>query len=310
MLDVEGGRRVSQATTTRISGAASELVTPFSDQGEVMLDRVADEISFLAGHGVTGVMVNGFASEALMMSEREKESVARAAKGSAPAGLPIIGTVIAGSTKEAIGWVRRYQALDFDLVAVATPTLYPFGSRLMGDYVKAVARASELPVIVYNSPEAGNKLAPETVADIAEACDNVIGYKDSTQNLIELQTLITLIGDDRLAIMSGSDALTVPIMFLGGVGVISLVTAVFPELIVDMCSAATAGNWTEAKRLQLKTLRVRSALKIGPFMAAYKYAARLIGADLGQSRSPLRELTAEEASQVKAALQAEGLVPA
>lgn len=300
---------MSQATVTRFCGPASELITPFGDHGEVALDQVAEEVAFLAAGGVTGVMVNGFASEALAMGEHDREAIARVVREAAPTGLPVMGTVIAASTREAVGWVRRYEALGFDFVAVATPTLYPFGSRLMAEYVKDVASASDLPVFLYNSPESGNRLPPETVADIAESCENVVGYKDSTQNLIELQTLLARVGTDRLAVMSGSDALTVPIMFLGGVGVISLVTTVFPKLVVDMCAAASAGNWSEARRLQLKTVRVRAALKVGPFMAAYRQAAKLIGADLGRSRLPLRALSPEEATQVESALRAEGLLP-
>ncbi|MDR1077925.1 MAG: dihydrodipicolinate synthase family protein [Propionibacteriaceae bacterium] len=289
-------------------GAASELITPFDRLGEVQLDLVAAEVEFMAAAGVVGVMVNGFASEALMIDDQERWAIARAAKAAAPPGCQLMGNVIAGSTKQGLAWVERYEALELDAIAIATPPLYPYGTDALVDYYIALAQASQRPVYVYNSPEWGNKLPPEAVARIVEACPQVVGYKDATHSLIELQTLLHRIGRDRLSVLSGSDALTVPMMLLGAKGVISLVTTVFPELIVDLCQAAAAGQWERAMALQDRTLRVRAALKIGPFMAAYKHVARLLGHDLGRPRHPLTELTAQQASAVERRLAQEGVL--
>lgn len=288
-------------------GAASELVTPFAEDGEVVLDLVAAEVDFMASRGVIGVMLNGFASEALMIDDAERFQIAKAARDAAP-GFPLMGTVIAGSTRQGLKWVDQYESLELDAIAIATPPLYPYGVDALVDYYISIARASSLPAYVYNSPEWGNKLPPEAVARIVDASPNVVGYKDATHSLIELQTLFQLIGRDRLSVLSGSDALTAPMMMVGGKGVISLVTTVFPDLIVELTKAAAAGRWDAAMELQAKTMRVRSALKIGPFMAAYKHVARLIGHPLGASRPPLRSLTGQQAEIVENLLREEGIL--
>lgn len=289
-------------------GAASELVTPFASDGTVQLDQVGEEIRFMADEGVRGVMLNGFASEALMINDGERLAIANAAKEAAPAGFPIMGNIIAGSVKEGLAWIDRYEKAEMDAIAIATPPLYPYGTDALVDYYITVAHATDRPVYVYNSPEWGNKLPPEAVARIVDASPGVVGYKDATHSLIELQTLFGLIGKDRLSVLSGSDALTVPMMLVGGAGVISLVTVVYPRLIVEMCQAAETQDWQQAMNLQEKVMRVRGALKIGPFMAAYKHVARLIGHPLGSPRSPLTSLSADQAMRVEGLLEAEGML--
>ncbi len=289
-------------------GAASELVTPFDPEGEVILDLVAEEVKFMANAGVTGVMVNGFASEVLLMNDEDRLAIARTAKESAPAGFPIMGTVLAGSVLEGVRWVRRYEKAGLDCIAIGTPPLYPYGVDALVDYYIRIADSTELPVYVYNSPEWANKLPPEAVARIIDSSSNVVGLKDATHSLIELQTLYEIIGKDRVSVLSGSDALTAPMMLVGAQGVISLVTVVFPELVVSLCDAAARGDWTEAMTLQSKIMRVRAALKIGPFMAAYKHVGKLIGHSLGTSRAPLRALTLQESQKVESMLAAEGMI--
>ncbi|WP_028708755.1 dihydrodipicolinate synthase family protein [Propionicicella superfundia] len=303
---MSGDRQAKDAPAWR--GAASELVTPFAEDGRIVLDLVADEVTFMASRGVTGVMLNGFASEALMIDDDERYAVAKTARQAAP-DFPLMGTVIAGSTLQGRRWVERYEELGLDAIAIATPPLYPYGVDALVDYYIDIARASSLPAYVYNSPEWGNKLPPEAVARIVDASPNVVGYKDATHSLIELQTLFGLIGVDRLSVLAGSDALTIPMMLVGGKGVISLVTTVFPDLIVRLTAAGAAGDWEAAMALQAKTLRVRSALKIGPFMAAYKHVARLIGHPLGTPRPPLTGLTEQQAAKVESLLRQEDMLP-
>jgi dihydrodipicolinate synthase/N-acetylneuraminate lyase len=290
------------------TGTASELVTPFAEDGNVVLDDVGTEINFMADRGVVGVMLNGFASEALMIDDLDRIAVAKAAKESAPQGFGLMGNIIAGSVHEGLKWVERYEEVGLDSIAIATPPLYPYGTDALVDYYIRIARASSLPAYVYNSPEWANKIPPEAVARIVEAAPNVVGYKDATHSLIELQSLFQLIGKDRLSVLSGSDALTVPMMLTGGKGVISLVTTVFPELIVEMVSAAEAENWGRAMELQEKVMRVRKALKIGPFMAAYKHVATLLGFSLGVPRPPLQRLPAEQRQLIETSLAEEGML--
>lgn len=287
------------------TGAASELVTPFDESGEVLLDLVADEVTFMQSRGVVGVMLNGFASETLAMNDQERVAIAKVAREAAPR-YPLMGTVIASSTREGQRWVSTYEELGMDAVSISTPPLHPLGVDSIVDYYVSVARSASVPVYLYNSTEYGNKIPPEAIARIVEQCPNVVGYKDATQSLIELQVLFQIIGVDRMSVLSGSDALTVPIMQVGGRGVISLITTVFPDLIVEMCAAATAKEWEKAAHLQGEAIRVRNALKTGPFMAAYKHVSGLLGRPLGSTRHPIQGLSPDHAKAIESQLRAEG----
>ena len=108
--------------------------------------------------------------------------------------------------------------------------------------------------------------------------------------------------------LNGSDATTYPVMLLGGKGIISLISAVFPEPIIKLCALVNEGKIQEAQAQQEYVLRLRQALKAGPFVAGYKYAASLVGLDLGFMRKPLAEATDADKAKIKANLEALGLV--
>jgi 4-hydroxy-tetrahydrodipicolinate synthase len=109
-------------------------------------------------------------------------------------------------------------------------------------------------------------------------------------------------------LLAGSDAQIVTSMMLGGTGVLSLVTSVFPKLIVDTCTAAEAKDWNKAIECQQKVLRVRQALKVGPFMAAYKFVGNCFGTPLGRMKQPLSELSEAEKNKITALLKEQGMI--
>ena len=135
------------------------------------------------------------------------------------------------------------------------------------------------------------------------------GYKDSTQDIIHQQTVLRLIGKDRhFELMAGSDAQILTTCMLGGVGVFSLLTCIFPKLIVDICTTIEEGDWETAKDMQEKILRVRQAMKIGPFMAAYKYVGGLVGAPLGKMKAPLSEVSETDKKKIVEILKEQGML--
>ena len=280
-------------------GSASEVITPFTQDGQIDFELLEKEIEFLIENGVTGVFVNGLASEALMFSTDQRIETARTAVRVSNGRIPVVGNILYNSVDLAAECLRGYEEAGCDAVIMTPPTIYKYTAEGLFEYFKEVAISTKLPVYLYNAPETGNKVSPEIIARLFEEVPNMKGYKDSTQDIIHQQTVLRLIGKERhFELMAGSDAQIVSTYMLGGAGVFSLITCVFPKLIVDTCEAAEKGDWDKAKELQDKILRVRQALKVGPFMAAYKYVGTLINAPLGRMKAPLSEVSESDKKKI------------
>lgn len=284
-------------------GAASDLIAPFNDQGVIDYHILENEVDFMVNNNVSGLFVNGLAGEVLMLSTQERLKILSHAVRAAKGRVPIMSNVVFNNIAEAQSYVKESEKLGVDAIIITPPGIYKYSETALFNHFNQIASVTKLPVYLYNAPETGNKIPPEVIARLFETTENFWGYKDSTQDIIHQQTVLRLIGDTRhFELLAGSDAQIVTTMMLGGVGILSLVTSVFPKLIVDVCAAADAKNWVEAITIQNKILRVRQALKVGPFMAAYKYVGNLIGAPLGQMSNPFTGLTDAEKEKVKTIL--------
>lgn len=280
-------------------GPSSEVITPFTQGGEIDFDLLGQEIEFLIKNGITGVFVNGLASEALMFSTEQRIKTVETAVKVSSGRIPVVGNILYNSVDMAVECVKGYEKVGCDAIIMTPPPIYKYTAEGLFEYFRDIAKSTELPVYLYNAPETGNKVSPEIIARLFEEVPNMRGYKDSTQDIIHQQTVLRLIGKERhFELMAGSDAQIVPTYMLGGVGVFSLITCVFPKLIVDTCAAAEAGDWEKAKELQEKILRVRQAMKVGPFMAAYKYVGTLVDAPLGIMKAPLSEVSESDKSKI------------
>ena len=290
-------------------GPASEVITPFNADGSVNFDLLGEEIEYLIQNGITGVFVNGLASEALMFSTEQRVEAVRVAAKVSNGRIPIVGNLLYNSTDLAIDCLRQYETCGCDAIIITPPMVYKYTEEGLYSYFADIAKATSLPVYLYNAPETGNKLSPELIARLFADVPNLWGYKDSTQDIIHLQTLLRLIEPGRhFELMAGSDAQLVTTSMLGGVGIFSLLTCTFPKLIVDACAAIDAGDWDTARALQSKILRVRQAMKIGPFMAAYKYVGSLVGAPLGKMKAPLSEVNESDKQKILAILNEQGML--
>lgn len=292
-----------------LSGAASEVITPFSEKGEVDYGLLENEVQFMLQKGVTGFFVNGLASEALMITSAERYEIAKVVREVTEAKAPVLGNILENSTLDGIKAAKIYEQLGLDAITITPPSIYKYTNDGLYAHFIQIAETVKIPTYLYNAPETNTKLPPSLIVKLLEGNDSIIGLKDSSQNFIELLTLLDEIKPERhFELLSGSDGLTVPIMMLGGCGVISLVTTVFPELIIKMCDAASVGEWETAIELQKVVLRVRKALKIGPFMAAYKFVGSLIGNPMGTVKKPLTDLNDSEKESILKLLKNESLL--
>jgi 4-hydroxy-tetrahydrodipicolinate synthase len=290
-------------------GAASDLIAPFNEEGYIDHSLLEKEVDFLIENGVTGLFVNGLAGETLMMSFKERLEVLATAVKATRKRAPIMSNVTFNNIHEAKDFIHESEKLGVDAVIITPPVVYKYSDQALFNHFNSLAESTKLPVYIYNAPETGNKISPEIIAQLFQTTPNFWGYKDSTQDAIHQLTVLRLIGEERhFELLAGSDALIVTTMMHGGVGILSLVTSVFPRLIVEVCTAADNGDWAKALEIQNKILRVRQALKVGPFMAAYKYVGNLIGTPLGRMKYPLNELNESEKGKVKDILVEQGMI--
>lgn len=290
-------------------GAASEVITPFTSEGVIDFELLGEEIEYLIKNQISGVFVNGLASEALMLSTDQRVEVVKTAVRVAGGRIPVVGNLLYNSVDLAVDCVRQYEACGCDAIIITPPLIYKYTEDGLYHFFADIARETKLPVYLYNAPETGNKISPEIIGRLFAEVDNMRGYKDSTQDIIHQQTVLRLIGKNRhFELMAGSDAQILTTCMLGGVGVFSLLTCIFPKLIVDICTTIEEGDWETAKDMQEKILRVRQAMKIGPFMAAYKYVGGLVGAPLGKMKAPLSEVSETDKKKIVEILKEQGML--
>lgn len=292
-----------------LHGPASEIITPFTENGEIDYELLEAEYEFLISNGITGLFVNGLASESLMLDVDQRVEAVRRAVKVANGRIPVFGNLIFNSIDFAVSCMKRYEECGVDAIFITPPLVYQYTGEGLYDYFAGIASATNLPVYIYNAPETGNKISPEVVAKLFKNIPNLRGYKDSTQDIIHLQTVIDLIGKDRhFELMAGSDAQILSTSMLGGKGVVSLITCVFPKLILELIAAIDQRDYEKAQELQGKVLRVRKAFKIGPFMGAYKYVSELIGGPLGKMKAPLKEVSEADKEKIKDMLVRENMI--
>ncbi len=300
---------VRRRAVTRFSGAITDILTPFAPNGEVDFGLYSPWLDFQIEGGVTGIFVNGLASEAILLEAEEQVRIADKTVQLLRGRAPVMGNVTAASTATAVRIIKGYEAAGVDAICVTNPPVYPYDPRSLFFHFGTAAKATSLPVYIYNAPQSGYLISPSLVAQIVNEYENVIGYKDSTLDFIHLQSVLSHVKKGkRFEVFAGSDALILSTMQLGGLGIISLLTAVFPRLVADLCSEITAGNFPRALELQLRVNRAREILKSGPFLAGYKFASRLVGYSTGSLRMPLSDLTEDEKKRIEKLLREERFI--
>jgi len=288
------------------SGAASELITPFNQNGDIDYPALGEEIEFILSSGIKGLYINGYQTEYLLLDRGERDEITRYIAGVVNGRVPIAGNILVDSLYEGKALAARYREIGLDAVMLFTPFTFPFSPQSTRILFSGIADETDLPAYICNAPNI-NKLSPKQIVALFDSNPRFIGCKDATRNILELQQLIDLSGDRHMELMAGSDSQIQVTMMLGGLGIFSLLTTLFPSMIAQTVEACEKKDWQKAALLQAKVNRIREAIKIGPFMAAYKYVARKIGHPLGYMRAPFIEISEADAIRIDAILTSEGV---
>lgn len=243
---------------TVFRGMATALATPMTPHG-VDYDAFGRLIDFQIENGINALVAVGTTGESATLSPEERKEVIRFTVKRANGRVPVIAGTGTNNTEHVMEFTKSACGDGADAVLVVTPYYNKATQGGLIAHYSAIADASEKPVIMYNVPSrTGVNLQPATVARLAEH-ENIAALKEASGNMAQVVDIITRCGD-KLDIYSGEDGIVVPIMAMGGMGCISVLSNVVPKLAVEMTDRAFAGDMAGAARIQCRTLPLINAL--------------------------------------------------
>jgi len=289
-------------------GSIVALVTPFKKNGEINEEKLRFLIQWHIKKKTDAVLVCGTTGESATLSHQEHRRVVEIAVDEAKKKIPVIAGAGSNSTKEARGLAQFAQSAGAAAALVITPYYNKPTQQGLYHHFKAVSRAADIPIIIYNVPgRTGCNILPETVAEIYKNCKNIIGIKEASGSMDQVTKLMTLV-DSRFLLFSGCDEIVVPMMSVGCRGVISVVANVMPKETHDMVSAWLDGNAAKAKKLQLDLYPLIKALfsETNPIPA--KTALGLMGLIEPYMRLPLYPMAKDNLARFKKILKTYKLI--
>ena len=286
-----------------LSGAYTALVTPFSADGsEVDFIAFEQHLEAQITGGISGLVPCGTTGEVPTLSEPEQmELIARTKKIARGRALVLAGTG-SNHTKKSIEGAHAAVRAGADAVMIVMPYYSKPTQEGLFQHIRAIAQAVNVPVVLYNIPgRSVVELSVDTSLRVLDACPNVVGFKDATGNVLHCQELLAR-AKRPVSILSGDDALTVPMMSVGATGVISVTSNVYPAQVSAMVSDALAGRFAAAGKRQLALFAVHKAMFSEASPAPVKAALAQKGRMNASVRLPIVEATAECRARLSAVM--------
>lgn len=284
-------------------GAGVALVTPFCQDKSVNYDELERVIEYQLAGGTDAIIVCGTTGEPATMTEEERLSVIDFVVKKVNKRVPVIAGSGGNCTNMAVDFSKKVEALDVDGLLVVTPYYNKATQKGLYEHYKAIAEAVELPIIMYNvQSRTGVNLLPETAARLGKEFSNIVAVKEASGNISQVAELIQK-SKGYLDVYSGNDDQIIPILSLGGIGVISVLSNVAPKDTHDMVMEYLNGNWETAVELQLKYIDLIKALfsEVNPIPV--KKAMEYLGFATKELRLPLTEMEEEHAKKLKAEME-------
>jgi len=285
-----------------ISGTITALITPFRN-GNVDIEGLKHNIFYQLEEGVDALLVLGSTGEMLSQNVEERETVIVSAIEEVQGRVPVLVNTGAASTSEAVLQTKRAKELGASAALISSPYYVRPTEEGLYRHFCTVADEAELPIIIYNIPKrTGVELSIEVLSDLANH-PNIVGIKDSTGDLAFVSSLLFETVDKDWSVIAGDDMLILPIMALGGKGVISVAANVIPSKIRKLTTAVLDGQIAIARQLHTELMPFFKALLVEPNPIPVKSAMQLVGMASGDVRLPLMPLQVEHQDALKQALQ-------
>ncbi len=284
------------------TGSGVALVTPFNADGSINFDKLGELIEFHIENKTDAIIVCGTTGEAATMPDSEHLSVVEYSVKKAAGRIPIIAGTGSNDTAHGINLSKEAERLGADGLLLVTPYYNKATQKGLILHYEAIAKAVSIPIILYSVPSrTGVNITPETLLKLSEI-PNIVAVKEASGNISQVAKIAALCGD-KLAIYSGDDNMTVPVMSLGGKGVISVIANILPKETHDLTEKYANGDTKGALDLQLGMLSVMESMFYEVNPIPVKTAMNMLGFEVGPLRMPMCEMEDSNAEKLKVALK-------
>ena len=292
---------------TIFTGAGIAIVTPFNDDGSINYDRLGEMIDHQIENHTDAIIICGTTGEASTMTDEEHLECIKFAVKRTAGRVPVIAGTGSNDTKYAVELSKEAEAAGADALLLVTPYYNKTTQKGLILHFNTIADAVNIPIVLYNIPgRTGMNMEVSTVKELAKH-KNIVALKEASGNISYVAKLIAECGDD-IDIYSGNDDMIVPVMSLGGKGVISVLSHILPKETHDMVQLCLDNDFAKATEMQIKYLDLINALFIEVNPIPVKEALNMTGWNVGPCRLPLCEMTEEHKSALRAALAKHGLI--
>lgn len=289
-------------------GAGVAIVTPFYENGEVNYEQFAKNIDWQIENGTDAIIVCGTTGEAATLSHEEHLDVVRFCIRHTNGRVPVVAGTGSNCTSTAIYLSAEAEKAGADGLLLVSPYYNKATQNGLYEHFSRTAKSVKIPVILYNVPSrTGCNILPETAVRLAKEVENIVGIKEASGDISQIAKLAYL-ADGCIDIYSGNDDQITPILSLGGIGVISVLSNVAPKQTHDIVASYLAGDVKESARLQLAAYPLVKALfsEVNPIPV--KKAMNLMGLGAGTLRLPLTEMEDAAAAKLEAEMKAYGIL--
>ncbi len=278
---------------------ATAMVTPFDNKGNIDFSKVTKLVNYLIDNGTDSLVVSGTTGESPTLTKEEKIALFKHVVKVVDKRIPVIAGTGSYDTYSSIELTKKAEEAGVDGIMLVAPYYNKPNQEGLYQHFKAIAEATALPVMLYNIPgRSVVNINPETVIRLAEDVPNIVAVKEASGNLNNITKIIANTNDDFL-VYSGDDSMTLPILAVGGTGVVSVASHIIGPEMQKMIKSFLEGNYTEAAKLHQYLLPIMEGLFKAPSPVPVKTALQMKGLDVGSVRLPLVPLNEKERSELQ-----------
>ena len=289
-------------------GAGVAIVTPFTQDDKVNFEELGKMIDFQIAGGTDAIIICGTTGESSTLTHEEHDECIKFPVEHTAGRVPVIAGTGSNSTAEAIRLSTHAQNNGADALLLVTPYYNKATQKGLIQHYTAIANSVDLPIILYNVPSrTGVNILPQTAVTLAKNVKNIVAVKEASGNISQVAELAAL-ADGCIDIYSGNDDQVVPLLSLGGVGVISVLSNVMPKLTHDMVMSYLNGDVKLSRQLQLSVMNLNKALFCEVNPIPVKEALNMMGWNAGAVRSPLCEMEPQHKELLRKELAAMKLI--
>ena len=290
------------------TGTGVALITPMNDDGSVNYEKLRELLEFHVANKTDAIIICGTTGEASTLSDEEHLECIRFACEVINKRIPVIAGTGSNCTQSAIELSKEAEKSGVDGLLLVTPYYNKATQNGLKAHYKAIAKEVNVPIILYNVPSrTGTRLAPQTVVDLCHEVPNIVGVKDATGDISEVAELMSL-AKGTVDVYSGNDDQIVPVLSLGGKGVISVLSNILPKETHDMVASYLDGDVVKSCEMQLKYFDLVKALFCEVNPIPVKKALNLMGMEVGSLRLPLTEMEDANAKRLEEEMRKAGVI--